>query len=86
MDRALVKPNRTLAMLVPGESGTVDSIVFGALRALCEDLGIREGDEVHCRAGTAGVLILDTEDGHTVSLARDWARFIRLAPAIARAH
>ena len=71
--------HRTLATLVPGESGTVDSIMFGALRALCNDLGIREGERVHCRAGTAGVLILDTEDGHTVSVARDWARFIRVA-------
>ena len=73
--------NRTLAMLAPGETGTVDSIVFGALRALCDDLGIREGETVHCRAGTAGVLILDTQDGHIVSVARDWARFIRVAPA-----
>ena len=72
--------NRTLAMLAPGETGTVDSIVFGALRALCDDLGIREGETVHCRAGTAGVLILDTQDGHIVSVARDWARFIRVAP------
>jgi hypothetical protein len=35
---------------------------------------------VRCRAGTGGVLVLDTADGHTVSLASDWARFIELAP------
>ena len=69
---------RTLAMLRPGETATVGSILFGALRTLCGDLGIREGETIRCRAGTAGVLILDTQDGHTVSLARDWARFIRL--------
>jgi hypothetical protein len=34
---------------------------------------------VRCRAGTAGVLVLDTSDGRTISMARDWARFIRLA-------
>jgi hypothetical protein len=74
---------RTLASLKPGETATVITIVFGALRSLCGDLGIREGETVHCRAGTAGVLILDTQDGHTVSLARDWARFIRLdAPRV----
>jgi hypothetical protein len=70
---------RTLASLAPGEGGMVESFLFGVVRALCGDLGIREGETVHCRAGTGGVLILDTQDGHTVSLARDWARFIRLA-------
>ncbi|HEX6134465.1 MAG TPA: FeoA domain-containing protein [Longimicrobiales bacterium] len=86
MHASLVKADRTLASLAPGESGTVSQIVFGALRALCDDLGIREGDAVRCRAGTAGVLILDTEDGHTVSLARDWARFIRLGTVAAPSH
>lgn len=71
---------RTLAMLHPGESGVVGSFVFDALRALCSDIGIREGEGVRCRAGTGGVLVLDTAEGRTVSLARDWARFIRLAP------
>jgi hypothetical protein len=75
-----VKPlARTLATLAPGESGTVGEIMFGALRALCGDLGIREGAAVHCRAGLGSVLVLDTEDGRVVSLARDWARFIRMA-------
>jgi hypothetical protein len=81
----LKRDARTLAMLKPGESGTVAEFVFGALRSLCGDLGIREGEQVRCRAGTAGVLILDTQDGHVVSLARDWARFIRLEPLQMRA-
>lgn len=72
--------SRPLATLAPGEAGTVDAILFGALRALCSDIGIREGETVRCRAGTAGVLIVDTQDGHTVSVARDWARFIRVGP------
>lgn len=76
---AIKQTGRTLAMLAPGEGGTVESFLFGAVRALCGDLGIREGETVRCRAGTGGVLILDTQDGHIVSLARDWARFIRLA-------
>jgi hypothetical protein len=71
----------TLAMLGPGQSATVEAIVFAALRTMCGDLGIREGESVRCRAGTAGVLVLDTEDGHVVSLARDWAHFIRVLPA-----
>jgi hypothetical protein len=72
---------RTLASLAPGDSGTVESFLFGSLRSLCNDLGIRQGETVRCRAGTAGVLILDTQDGHIVSVARDWARFIRLDAA-----
>jgi hypothetical protein len=71
---------RTLASLAPGDSGTVESFLFGALQALCDDLGIRQGETVRCRAGTAGVLILDTQDGRTVSVARDWAHFIRICP------
>jgi hypothetical protein len=72
---------RTLASLTPGETGTIESFLFDAVRTLCGDLGIREGANVHCRAGTGSVLILDMQDGHTISLARDWARFIRLAAA-----
>jgi hypothetical protein len=72
--------SRTLATLHPGESATVGPILFDALRGVCRDLGIREGQAIHCRAGTAGVLVLDVADGLTVSLARDWARFIQLAP------
>jgi hypothetical protein len=78
MGAAVMPTARTLASLAPGDSGTVESFLFGALEALCNDLGIRQGETVHCRAGTAGVLIIDTQDGHTVSVARDWARFIRL--------
>ena len=80
MHDVIVPPPRALSSLAPGETGRIQSILFGALRTLCADIGIREGEAVHCRAGTGGVLVLDTQDGHTVSLARDWARFIRVAP------
>jgi hypothetical protein len=72
---------RTLATLTPGESARIEAFQYGVVRGLCSDLGIREGSVVHCRAGTGGVIVLDTEHGQTVSLARDWARFIVLAPA-----
>jgi hypothetical protein len=78
MHAAALPPARTLASLAPGDTGTIESFLFGAVRTLCGDLGIRQGQTVRCRAGTAGVLILDTQDGHTVSIARDWARFIGL--------
>ncbi|CAN5773201.1 hypothetical protein BH23GEM9_BH23GEM9_37510 [soil metagenome] len=80
MLNAVKQTGRTLATLEPGESGTVGTIMFGALRALCADIGISEGVGVRCRAGTGGVLVLDTADGRTVSMARDWARFIHLLP------
>jgi hypothetical protein len=80
MPYALTTAPRTLASLVPGESARILSFMYGAVRGLCSDLGIREGETVRCRAGTGGVLVLDTAEGHTVSLARDWARFIELAP------
>jgi hypothetical protein len=67
-----------LESLLPGESAVVVSIIFGALRVLCGDMGIREGETVRCRAGTRGTLVLDTADGTTVPLARDWARYIRI--------
>jgi hypothetical protein len=70
----------TLDHLAPGESAHVESIVLATLRGLCGDIGIREGESVRCRAGTGGVLVLDTQDGRVVSLARDWARFIRVLP------
>jgi hypothetical protein len=73
---------RTLASLAPGETALVDRIVFGALRSVCGDLGLREGESVHCRAGTSGVLVLDTQDGRAISLASDWARYINVAPPL----
>ena len=82
MHAAVIEPARTLASFAPGDSGTIESFLFGALQAICSDLGIRKGETVSCRAGTAGVLILDTQDGHTVSVARDWARFIRIGSVI----
>jgi hypothetical protein len=81
MLRAVTVTARTLASLVPGESVRIQAFHYGSLRGLLSDLGIHEGETVRCRAGTGGVLVLDTAAGQTVSLARDWARFIEVAPA-----
>ena len=78
-DEPIATP-RGLAALAPGESGQIDSFLFDTVRTLCGDLGLRDGDVVRCRAGSAGVLILDTKSGRTISLARDWARYIRVGP------
>lgn len=71
----------TLAHVRAGEDARVTRILFTALRALCEDLGIHENERFHCRTATGTMLVLEAEDGHIVSLARDWARFIRVEPA-----
>lgn len=71
----------TLANVRAGESARITRILFGALRALCDDLGVRENERFHCRAASGTMLVLEADDGHIVSLARDWARFIRVEPA-----
>ncbi|HEX6937878.1 MAG TPA: hypothetical protein VF158_00595 [Longimicrobiales bacterium] len=74
-------PVRSLAATRTGDVVLIRRILFGTLRALCTDLGVREGDVVHCRAGTASHLLLDTPAGRTVPLDRDWARFIQVSAA-----
>lgn len=68
----------TLANVHAGENARITRILFGALRSLCDDLGLREDQCFHCRAATPTMLVLEAEDGNIVSLARDWARFIRV--------
>jgi hypothetical protein len=68
----------TLANVHAGDHTRITRILFGALRSLCDDLGIRENERFHCRAATGTMLVLEAEDGHIVSLAKDWARFIRV--------
>jgi hypothetical protein len=71
----------TLANVHAGDDARITRILFGALRSLCDDLGLRENQRFHCRAATPTMLVLEAEDGNIVSLARDWARFIRVEPA-----
>jgi hypothetical protein len=85
MLRRTADTTRTLATLAPGQSATIASFQYDALRGLCSDLGILEGEVVRCRAGKGGVLVLDTAGGQTVSLARDWARFVLLEPDLSAA-
>lgn len=80
MGGALNHGSGTLSGLRPGDSGRVGSILYGALRDLLGDLGVHEGETVRCRAGTGGVLVLEMQDGRTISLAREWCRFIRVEP------
>jgi hypothetical protein len=69
---------RSLAATAVGEAVEIRSILFEAVRSLCYDLGVREGDIVRCRADGPSHLLLETPRGRTVSLDRDWARFIQV--------
>lgn len=73
------EPVRSLAAADSGEAIEIRRILFGALRKLCADLGVHEGEVVRCRACTPSQLLLETRAGRVVSLARDWARFIQIA-------
>ncbi|HET9982084.1 MAG TPA: FeoA domain-containing protein [Longimicrobiales bacterium] len=79
------EPVRSLAAADTGEAIQIRRILFGALRALCADLGLREGEIVRCRAGTPSQLMLETPTGRVVALERDWARFIQVSTAAAHA-
>ncbi len=70
---------RSLAAADSGEAIEIRRILFGALRNLCADLGVHEGEVVRCRACTPSQLLLETRAGRVVSIARDWARFIQIA-------
>ena len=70
---------QSLAATRTGDCVEIRRILFGALRDLCSDLGLFEGQWVRCRAGTTSQLMLETPDGRTVALQRDWARFIQVA-------
>lgn len=61
-----------------GEAVRIQRILFDSLRSLCEDLGIHEGDVLHCRAATPALLLLDVPGGHTVELELGWARFVQV--------
>lgn len=74
-------PIRSLAATRTGEAVLIQRILFGALRSLCTDLGVRERDVVRCRAGTPSHLLLETPSGRTVPFERDWARFIQVSAA-----
>jgi len=76
---------RSLAAARAGEIVQIRRILFGALRHLCDELGIREGDVVTCRAGTPSHLLLQTRNGRTTALERDWTRFIQVTTPVVEA-
>jgi len=73
---------RSLATARAGEEVVIQRILFGALRNLCADLGVYEGDVVSCRAGISTHLVLRTATGRTIPLDREWARFIQISEPV----
>jgi hypothetical protein len=69
---------RSLADIQPDERVAIEHVLFGTLKALCDELGIHEGKEVRCRRSTRSVLVLENETGRTVILDQDWARFVEV--------
>jgi len=76
---ANVPPSHSsLAGVSAGEYVQIDAIVIGSLRARYEELGICAGDTLHCRSAGRAFLLMSTMGGQSVSLERDWARYIRV--------
>jgi hypothetical protein len=72
---------QSLAATSADEVVEIRRILFDALRSLCADLDLHEGDVVHCQAGTASHIWLNTMQGRRVAIERDWARFIQVVQA-----
>lgn len=77
--RRLGGPTRSMATLEIGDVVRVETILADGLRALCRDIGVREGEVVVCRNATPNLLLLEPAGGHIVVLSRDRARFIRVS-------
>ncbi|HEY0306475.1 MAG TPA: FeoA domain-containing protein [Longimicrobiales bacterium] len=77
----MMQPFRSLASAHVGETLAIRRIRSKQVARWCEQLGMREGDAVQCRANTTTCLILRTSCGKVVSLDQDWARYIQVAEA-----
>jgi len=71
-------PTRALGTIVRGESVRIVAILSPALREMCRDIGLHEGDVVQCRGATGAVLLTEVPAGHIVALSRERASAIRV--------
>jgi Fe2+ transport system protein FeoA len=71
----------SLAAIRAGDRVRIQSILIDGARQYCEDLGFGAGDVIRCRNAGRSALLLVTPGGRTVSLDRDWARFIQVRAA-----
>lgn len=84
MQRSDPQPLHSLAATQTGDVVEIRRILSDTLRTHCSELDIAEGDILRCRAGTPSQVLLETRHGRTVSIQRDWARFIQVTnPVVA---
>ena len=74
----MLQSYRSLASASAGERLAVRKILSKQVAHLCEQLGVREGDALVCRANNPSHLILRTPTGKVISLDQDWARYIQV--------
>jgi hypothetical protein len=74
----MLQPFRSLASANAGETLAIRSFRSREVARLCEQLGMRAGDAVQCRANKRACLILHTAAGRVVSLDQDWARHVQV--------
>lgn len=73
----------SLASVGAGDRFAIRQIFFDEVRERCAMLALHEGDVAQCRAVGSGTLLIDTDGGRTVELARGWACFIEVSRAAA---
>ena len=74
----MMQPYRSLASAQVGETLAIRRIRSREVARWCQQLGMREGDAVECRANTNACLVVRTSRGKVVSLDQDWARDIQI--------
>jgi hypothetical protein len=73
-----VRPLHSLGDSPVGQSVVIRQILFDGLRSDCERVGVREGQAFRLDEGTHSHLLLETRDGRTAKVRREWARFIEV--------
>jgi hypothetical protein len=72
--------NHALDDSLVGHAIVVRQVHFEGLRSDCERVGVREGQVFRLNAGNASHLLLESRDGRTAKLRREYARFIEVEP------
>jgi hypothetical protein len=54
--------------------------LFSLVRNRCSDLGIAEGDMLHCLANGRGGISLSRTDGRKLELEREYGWFVQVEP------
>ena len=75
----------SLDLIAPGDTVTVDRILFDAIRGRCREQGVAEGTRLSCRTADRDRVVVETADGRAVPCERSLARFIAVTRAAGRA-